>query len=818
MKKTRIFSIAISAFLTIAANAQEVTFFTPNTVRIVKDAPNYLKRIGDDLSLVVNATPKKVSIKTCIDGDVKIYKSSCLTVKVNTKNGKVTFLDAKGNTLMQEGDYKFTQIANGPDQGRFKVSQDFALEKDEPIYGVGLLQNGKMNQRGEHRLMIQNNLEDYAHFFQSVKGYGIYWDNYSPTRLDDDDALRLESQVGTKVDYYFMYGGNADGVIKEMRQLTGKVPMLPLWTYGFHQSRERYKTSRELLEVVDNYRNMKIPFDGIIQDWQYWGNNYLWNAMDFLNEDFSNYKQMIKHVHDINAHISISIWASFGPMTLQYRELQPKNLMYDFMTWPNSGLSAWPPNMDYPSGVRCYDPYSKEARDIYWKHLTRLHKAGIDAWWMDSTDPDHNFKDEDLDQVRPITDPSTGKDFDGSWRSVRNAFALACVEGVHDNQLKTDSTRRPFILTRSYFAGQQRTGANTWSGDVSSSWDSFRKQIPICLNYTLTANPNVNTDLGGFFANRYNKRSQDNTATKNPLFQELYVRWMQFGTFSPMMRSHGTEVYRELYHYGKPGDTVYEALLNAVKMRYQLLPYIYSQSWQVSKNDDSFMRALVMDFRDDNQTWDVNREFMFGRSFLVAPVVNALYTPETENVTDEISGWDNNKKSLYQEGFKADWSAKKTYKVYLPKYSQKVSGKTVNGTWYDFWNNTILEGGQTIEADGTLNHCPLYVKAGSIIPLCMKDVQYANIADWESLDIKVYPGDNASFTLYEDEGDGFGYEKGLRSEITFTWNDKSKTLTIGKRNGSFKGMIAKRVFNVILPDGKRKTVNYNGSKVSISLR
>lgn len=806
--KKRIFAALLSmGIFSPFTWAQQVTFFTPSTVRIVKDAPNYQKRTGDDLSLVVTAKPSKVAVKILTQDNATTYSTSALTVKVEPKIGRVTFLDKKGNVLMQEGSYDFKRIADGPDQSRFKVSQTFALEKDEPIYGVGLLQNGKMSQRGEHRLMIQTNLEDFAHFFQSVKGYGIYWDNYSPTRLDDDNVLKLESQVGTKVDYYFMYGGNADGVIKEMRQLTGHVPMLPLWTYGFHQSRERYKTSQELLNVVDTYRKMKIPFDGIIQDWQYWGSNYLWNAMDFLNEDFSNYRQMIDHVHGINVHISISIWASFGPQTLQFRELKDKNLLYDFMTWPNSGLSSWPPNMEYPSGVRCYDPYSKDAREIYWKYLSRLHKAGIDAWWMDSTDPDHNFKDSDLDQVRSITDPTTGKDFDGSWRSVRNAYALACVEGVHDNQIKADSSRRPFILTRSYFAGQQRTGANTWSGDVSSSWDSFRKQVPICLNYTLTANPNVNTDIGGFFANAYNKSYLDNTATKNPLYQELYVRWMQFGVFCPMMRSHGTEVYRELYHYGKPGEVIYDALLDAVKMRYQIMPYIYSQSWQVSKNDDSFMRALVMDFKNDKETWNNNREFMFGPSFLVAPVVKALYTPETANMTDEISGWDKNKKSLYQEGFKADWSAKKTYEVYLPK----------GATWYDYWTGTKIDGGQIIKSDVTIAHSPLYVKAGSIIPICTKEVQYANIADWQNLDIKVYPGADGSFTLYEDEGDGYNYKHGKCSEIKFSWNEKSRTITVNKRRGSFDGMHANRTFRVVLPNGDSKIINYNGSKSTVKL-
>ena len=817
MKKTFLsFLLLLGA---VSVQAQQVTFYTPNTVRILKQAPDRKAMPGDDLSLVVTAHPQAVKLKESVVGDIHTMSSSALTVKVNTATQQVTFLDPKGNVLMQEGGFRFTPITEGPDKGRCKVMQEFALDKDEPIYGLGLLQNGKMNQRGENRRMMQSNLDDYSHFFQSQKGYGIYWDNYSPTQIRDRATLSLESEVGTKVDYYFMYGVGvtaadgskctaADGVIREMRLLSGQVPMLPLWTYGFHQSRERYKTSRELLEVVDTYRKTGVPFDGIIQDWQYWGSNYLWNAMEFLNEDFSDYKRMIQHVHDVNAHMSISIWASFGPHTKAFRQLNEEGLLYDFQTWPQSGLSAWPPNMDYPSGVRVYDPYSEKARSIYWENLTRLHNAGIDAWWMDSTDPDHmDFKESDLDQVRPITDPATGKDYMGSWRSVRNAFPLCTVQGIYDKQRAVDSDKRVFILTRSYFAGQQRTGANTWSGDVSSSWDSFRKQVPICLNYTMTANPMVNTDLGGFFANAYNRRSQDNSATKNPLYQELYVRWMQFGVFCPMMRSHGTEVYRELYHYGKAGEPVYDALLGAVKLRYQLLPYIYSTSWQVSHNDDSFMRALVMDFREDQNVWNNNREFMFGRNLLVAPVVNALYTPETANQNDAYSGWDRNNRSLFQEGFRADWDAKKTYEVYLPQ-GQK---------WYDYWTGDLYEGGQTCKMEATLQHCPVFVKAGSILPLCTQDVQYANVADWKTLDLIVYPGQDASFTLYEDEGDNYNYEKGKYSTIQLTWNDKAKTLTIGKRNGSFDGMVGQREFNVRLHDGQVKTVKYDGKSLKVKL-
>lgn len=808
MKKTIIAMIIATGISLSPALAQQVMFYTPETVRILKTADNKPYNADNELSLVVTAKPESVKVKESASGTTKTYKTSKLTVEVNTETKTVTFRDSKGNILMQEGKCAFESITVGPDKGKYKVSQSFVLETNEPIYGIGLLQNGKMNLRGENRLMIQNNLEDYAHFFQSQKGYGVYWDNYSPTQITDKDDFKWESQVGDKIDYYFMYGGNADGVIHEMRKLSGHVPMLPLWTFGFHQSRERYKSSKELLEVVDRYRKDGVPFDGIIQDWQYWGNNYLWNGMDFLNEDFSNYRQMIDHVHDINAHISISIWASFGPMTLPFRELQEKGLLYSFQTWPQSGLSAWPPNMQYPSGVRCYDPYSQTARDIYWKHLSRLHKYGIDAWWMDSTDPDHlDFKDSDLDEVKPVTNPRTGKDQMQSWRSVRNAFALCTVQGIYDKQRASDSTKRVFILTRSYFAGQQRTGANTWSGDVSSSWDSFRKQIPICLNYTLTANPNVNTDLGGFFANAYNKGYVDQTACKNPMYQELYIRWMQFGTFCPMMRSHGTEVFRELYHFGTKGEPVYDALLNAVKLRYKLLPYIYSQSWQVSKNDDSYMRALVMDFPDDQNVWDNNREFMFGRSILVAPVNKALYTPEQPNETDEMSGWNRNNKKLYIEGLTADWKADKNFEVYLPKGTK----------WYDFYTNKLYNGGVSIQADGTIDHCPVFVKAGSIVPLCGKDVQYANIADWETLDIMIYPGADADFTLYEDEGDGYNYEKGIYSTIDFHWNNKTRTLTIGNRNGEFPGMKTTRKFNIGIIGGSSYTATYNGKKMNVAL-
>ncbi len=677
--------------------------------------------------------------------------------------------------------------------------QSFALEADEPIYGIGMLQNGKMSQRGEHRRMQQSNLEDFAHFFQSIKGYGIYWDNYSPTNLNDNETLELESEVGNLVDYYFMYGGDADGVIADIRWLTGSVPMMPLWTYGFHQSRERYKTQDELLEVVNKYRELGVPFDGIIQDWQYWGSNYTWNAMEFINPDFNHAQEMIDKVHDQNAHISISIWQSFGPQTKQYKELKEKGLLFDFETWPESGLTEWPPRRDYLSGVRVYDAYSDEARDIYWNHLKRLHSMGIDGWWMDSTDPDHHqYKDSDLDQPSAL----------GSYRSVRNLYPFMCVSGVDTHQRAEDHQKRPFILTRSYFTGQQRFGSMSWSGDVGSSWQTLRNQVPLVLNHTLTGNPNVNTDIGGFFSNAYNKKWGDcESGAKNPQFQELYVRWMQFGAFNPMMRSHGTETYRELYYYGKEGEPVYDALLDAIKLRYRLMPYIYSTARRVSANDDSFMRALFMDFKNDKNTWDNGKEFMFGRNLLVCPVVDPLYTVEKIVKTDEISGWDRQEVALTEEGWPVvDWTANKVYDVYLP----------AGADWYDFWTGKKYTGGETVKADAPLAYSPLYVKAGSIIPLA-EDMQYTSEKPWDYLTLNVYPGANAEFVLYEDEGDGFNYLEGKFSKIPMTWNDKKHTLTIDARKGSFDGILKTRTFKAVLPTGQSKEVTYTGKKVTITL-
>ena len=759
----------------------EIQFYSPSMVRVLKwPEGNTFKKE----SLSVIKTPQKTSFRIKQSGDELSLKSDILQVVLNLKNGKISFFTLKGEQLLSEKErgVMFTDF-NDAGVKTYSVFQSFILDKDEAIYGLGQQQNGKMVQRNIKLNMIQGNTDDYVPFFLSVKDYGLFWDNYSPTLFEDNpESTSFKSDVGDCTDYYFMYGGNADGVIACMRDLTGQVPMFPLWTFGYWQSKERYKSQDELVGVVKKYRELGVPLDGIIQDWQYWGNNYLWNAMEFLNADFYNPQKMVDDIHNLNAHMIISIWNSFGPQTKQYKELDKIGALMDFQTWPQSGSDKWPPNRDYPSGVRVYDPYNPDARDIYWKYLNKgIFTLGMDGWWMDSSEPDHlDFKPSDFDN----------KTYLGSFRKVRNAFPLMTVGGLYQHQRSVSSDKRVFILTRSAFAGQQRYGANTWSGDVTASWDALRNQISAGLNFSLSDIPYWNSDIGGFFLSRFRKKLDDAE------YRELYARWIQFGTFCPMMRSHGTDAPREIYQFGKKGDKVYDAIEKFINLRYSLLPYIYSASWDITTNQSTMMRTLMMDFGNDKQVLDINDEYMFGKSLLVCPVTKPMYSKET----------------------KEDFSTLKSRELYLPKGTD----------WYDFWTGEKVTGGQTLSKETPIDIIPLYVKAGTILPIGPK-VQYATEKKWDNLEIRVFEGANGEFTLYEDENDNYNYEKGLYSTIRFRWNNAMHTLIIGKRQGDFPEMLKERVFHIFLMSPEKGAgwaltenvpivVKYNGPEKEVVFR
>ena len=751
----------------------EIQFYSPTIVRVLR-VPEGVPSSKTSLSVV--KVPEKPDLKIGDDGKSVTISSNSIKVSYDLTTGKVSYSDLKGNTLFTEKDFgaQFTPTLDVA-KSSFLVRQAFMLDKDEAIYGLGQQQNGKLNQRGQRIELKNGNTKISIPFLQSIKGYGVFWDNYASTTFTDNLQETSFESLGDNSDYYFMFGVNAAGVVAQMRDLTGQVPMIPLWGFGYLQSRERYKNQNETVGVVEKYRALKVPLDGIIQDWRYWGQDSDWNAMSFDKTTFPDPQGMVNKIHDMKAHLMIVAWPGFGPKTNQYKELKSKKMMINFDTWPPE------------SGTKPYDPYNPVAREIYWDYLNKgVFSFNTDGWWLDSSEPDHiNVKDADFDQPTYL----------GSYRSVVNAFPLQHIKGVYENQRKTTSDKRVFILTRSAFAGQQRYGANSWSGDIVSSWKTLQKQVPAALNFSLTGLPYWNADIGGFFLWEFS----GSDPLKQKLYQELYVRWLQFGTFTPMMRSHGTDAPREIYQFGNRGDWTFDAIEKYINLRYQLLPYIYSTAWGVTSGSESFMRALVMDFAADKKTTDINNEYMFGQSILVAPVLESMYVNKAADGQTSI-----------------DFSTVKSRSVYLP-----------NGTeWYDFWTGEKMKGGQEIQKQSPIDVMPLYVKAGSILPWAPK-VQYANEKKWDNLEIRIYPGANGEFTLYEDENDNYNYEKGLKSTITMKWNDAFKTLTIGERKGSFDGMLSTHKFNLVMvqkgtgvgvaPTRLTKTVVYKGEKLNIKL-
>ncbi|MCX2473499.1 glycoside hydrolase family 31 protein [Pedobacter sp. MC2016-05] len=748
--------------LSLSAQGMDISieFYSENIVRIFKTPAG---KPYDKKSLSVIGRPVKTAVTFLETGKYATIKSNSIQLSIDTESGGIFFSDLLGQKLLHDKDYG-TQFSAIDDAGTpsFKVRNGFLLDKDEAIYGVGQILDNKFNRRNSSHHMQNENMSTYSPYFLSVKGYAVFWDNYSISEFNDNPQELSFESLGHCADYYFMYGKNADGVISKMRELTGKAPMLPLWAYGFFQSKERYHTQEESLNIVKKYRELKVPLDVVIQDWRYWPEynktDSAWNSQSFDSERFPDPKKWVDDIHKLNAKLLIVTWPGFGPKTQQRKEFDRKKMIINFDTWP--------PN----SGARPYDVFNPEALNIYWKYLDKgiFSYIGNDGWWLDSTEPDHiNIKPSDFNLPTYL----------GSYRSVKNGFSLMHNKGIATYQREVNNQKRGVILTRSGFIGQQRYGSNTWSGDVNSTWEMLEKQIPAALNYTLMGIPNWNSDIGGFFAGRWVKGG----GNKNPEFQELYVRWMQFGAFSPMMRAHGTNLPREIWNFGDRGTWCFDAQEKFIKLRYSLLPYIYATSWEVSKNDGTFMRPLMMDFAEDKKTHEIGSQYLFGKSILVTPVTR--------------------------------YQARK-WPVYLPKG---------NG-WYNFWTKKYYNGGQTIETDVPVDIVPLYVKTGAIIPFG-PDVQYSTEKKWDNLNVRVYAGADGEFVLYEDENDNYNYEKGYYTTIIFKWNDKSKTLFISDQKGSFKGMLARRNFNLELISanstvrkGKSKNVQsivYSGKEVEI---
>lgn len=785
---------------------EEVRFYAPDIVRIIK----YPSRtLPEKKSYPVVKVPETVNISYSEQDDRLSMKTDYMEVIMDKKSGKISFKDAQGNLLVQEKEFgtNFIPRKDGPHDS-YLVSQRFMLQPDETIYGLGQQQTGKLNQRGQELMLRNENTRVCIPYITSEKGYGIYWDNPSPTIFSDTpQETSFNSEAGLMSDYYFMYkDGTQDGVIACIRDLSGQATMFPLWTMGFWQCRERYKSSDELCEVLDKYRELGVPLDGIVQDWQYWGCDSNWNAMKFMNPRYINKmgdpewmkylpngenpnaqypeprikspKEMVDYVHKNNAHLMISVWASFGPWTEQYKELDAMNALLKFETWPRN------------AGVHPYDPFNPKARDLYWRYLKNLYDLGIDAWWTDSTEPDRFDMGE-----KEFSLPTA----DGTFRSVHNAFPLLSNQGVYEHQRAVSDSKRLFLMTRSSYLGQQRYGSFCWSGDVVSQWNVMRKQIAGGLNYSLCGIPYWNTDIGGFFGWEYGNNWKD------VAMQELQVRWMQWGCFMPIMRNHcSSPMESEIYKFGEEGYWAYDVQKKFIELRYRLLPYIYSLCGEATQASGSIMRPFVMDFPRDKKAIRVDNEYMFGRNLLVMPVTDSLYTYYDTKARKGFTSVADVAKAV------------KNVKVYLPQGAK----------WYNFWTNEQHAGGQTVNMPCPIDIMPVYVKAGSILPFGPA-VQYATEKKWDNLEIRIYPGADGEFTLYEDEGDNYNYENGAFSQIRFRWNDATRTLTIDDRKGEYKGMLKKRNFRILVvdrqsPSGDKaakdvdRNIRYNGKAQSIS--
>ena len=754
----------------------ELQVFTPATVRILRFTTG---AAAAKSSLSVTAKAAAASFTVTQSGDVLTVKTAQLNVQLNLKSGLVRFATLAGAPLLREvaTDSLFTPTS---DVGKpaYIVQQRFGLSKDEGLYGLGQFQDGVMNWRNHQVKLRQANQFIANPFLVSTAGYGILWDNYSTTTFRDNaQGASFASEIGDCIDYYFVYGRNADGVVAGYRALTGKAPLFGKWVFGFWQCRERYKSQEELLGVVEKYRALRVPLDNIVQDWQYWGtdNNY-WNSTEFGNPAFPQPRAMVDKVHALHAHLMISVWPSFGQKTAIHQELKQANLLYKFKNWPPDG------------GVRVYDAFNPKARDVYWRYVNKnLFSLGIDAWWLDASEPEQFDREGAMDSTQTAL---------GSFKRMRNAFPLQHTKGVYEHQRAVSADKRVFILTRSAFAGQQRYGAAVWSGDIQGSWEVLRKQISGGLNFSLAGIPYWTTDIGGFFTGKTYP-----LGVADPAFQELYVRWFQFGAFSPLFRSHGTDTPREIYQFGAKGDWAYDAQAKFVNLRYRLLPYIYSQAWRVTAQGYTLMRGLAMDFAQDPKVYSIDNEYMFGPSLLVNPVTTAQYTQKNADAK--------------QQGT-ADFSTIKSQTLYLPR----------SAGWYDFWTGERTPGGQSVTRPTPIDLMPLYVRAGAILPLGPV-VQYAAEPSTAPLELRVYPGADAKFVLYEDENDSYRYEKGAYATIQFSWSEKTQQLSIGRREGRFPGMALARTFHVVFvrpakgaglasterPD---QVVHYSGAPITVS--
>jgi alpha-D-xyloside xylohydrolase len=700
-----------------------------------------------------------------------------LKLVVNKESNSINYLDLNGNVILSEDSRqgKTMTEATIAGIGTYYCTSLFNSPADEALYGLGCHPEDSLsvNYKGRDQVMAIKYMTGAIPVLLSTKGYGLLWDNYSASNFYGSESgntkFKYVSESGNMVDYYFMYGPDFDKIIAAYRVATGEAPMFGKWAFGLFQSQDRYKSQAEVLSVKDNYRNNNIPVDVIVQDWFYWEPNVIGSHV-MWPERYPNPKAMVDELHKANLHAMISIWPVFSKGPKTYDQMVNSGGMTD-MQWMNVFTNI----LD-----NYYDAHSEQARNLYWKQAydSLIGRAGWDAWWVDQCEPDNgNIGAENCLDLRRQSHFAIGRGID-----YFNSYSLMHSTGLYKNWRKDIPNKRAFFLIRQAFAGQQRNSATLWSSDITCTWNAFRNQVPQGINACASGIPYWTSDIGGY---HFHWTAPDWTA---PINRELFTRWFQFGTFSPIFRIHG-KGERAIFsnNWDAPTKSI---LMNYDNLRYRLMPYIYSLSWKVTSEGYTIMRSLGFDFRNDEGIKNIPDQYMFGPAFLVNPVTQQLYSVP-------------NSKSI-----------KKLRKVYLPKSTN----------WYDFWTGKLIAGGQTIDAAAPIETIPLYIKAGSIVPMGPY-LQYATEKAADPIELRVYPGANAEFVLYEDENDNYNYEQGKYSTIAINWNEAEKALTINNRKGEFPGMLKDRTFRVVFVGGKNgvgiepakqaQEVTYSGKEVKI---
>ena len=594
----------------------------------------------------------------------------------------------------------------------------------------------------------------------------------SPVPQAEQEQVSFFSEMGQIMDYYFIAGENMDQVVSGYRTLTGKAPIMPKWAMGFWQSRERYKTADEMLGALTEFRERNIPIDNIVMDWNHWYEN-AWGSHEFDRDRFPDPKGMVDSIHALNAKMMVSIWPKFYETTEHFKEFDEQGWMYrravedSIRDWVGPGYVG-----------SFYDAYSADARKLFWNQIyDHYYPLNIDAWWMDASEP--NVRDcTDMEYRKALCGPTAL----GPSTEYFNAYALMNAEAIYDGQRSVDPDKRVFLLTRSGFAGLQRYSTATWSGDIATRWEDMKAQITCGQNFSVSGIPWWSMDAGGFCVEkRYEKAQHIYDATKQENadmkeWRELNARWYQFGAFTPLFRVHGQYPYREPFNLAPEGHPAYKTMVDYIQLRYRLMPYIYSMAGMTHFDDYTIMRPMVMDFPKDHNVFDLKDQYMFGPAFMVCPV--------------------------YEYGARSR-------EVYFPE-----------GDWYDFYTNDYISGNQTRMESAPYDRMPLYVRAGSILPMG-PDMQYSDELPTTELTVYVYDGNDGQFSLYEDEGVNYNYEKGNYQKVNISFNNDTKVLTFANREGeTYEGDAVNRIFNVVFIKKEKQSktqVNYNGQEQSVVL-